>query len=219
VTTPATPTLLGELDTPGFPSAVAYADHKVYLGESTNGGALRIIDVTDPAHPAELGAIATTKAADIDVRGTTVFVGDQSLADPGGLRIFDVHDPAHITKLGEYTECGEVSDVALEGDVAALACEYDGFHFVDISDLAHPVKLGSWTPPEPDAAAAIALEGTRAYLGTSSGVVVASIADPHTPVPGDAHPVAFPIRSIAVPAPGRVVAACGPGGVYQWQLP
>ncbi|MBA3539942.1 MAG: hypothetical protein H0T79_09965 [Deltaproteobacteria bacterium] len=32
------------------------------------------------------------------------------------------------------------------------------------------------------------------------------------------YATALPVRAISVPTPGRIVAAAGAGGIYQWQL-
>src|SRR3712207_8643876 len=49
-----------------------------YVAEGTNGGSLRIIDVTDRANPLPLGSIETSKAMDVEVRGKHAYVADRS---------------------------------------------------------------------------------------------------------------------------------------------
>jgi hypothetical protein len=214
----AAPVEIGRLETGGYPSSVAYADGHAYIVESTNGGALRVIDVRDPTRPVQVGAMPTSKGLDIEIVDRLAFIADGSLATAGGLRIVDIADPSAPRVVGEYTGCSEVMDVAVAGTRAVVACSYDGFHVLDVSDPASPTQLGRWTPSSPNAAEAVALDGTRAYLGHSAGVVVADLTDPTRPAIGAEYPTAWTVRALHAPAPGRIVASCGLAGVYQWQL-
>lgn len=38
------------------------------------------------------------------------------------------------------------------------------------------------------------------------------------PVTLASYATAWPVRAITVPSPGRIVAAAGLGGIYQWKL-
>jgi hypothetical protein len=218
VSNPAAPVALGALATPGYPSAVRHVGDRVYLGESTNGGALRVIDVSDPAKPVELGFTLTTKAMAIAVAGELVYVADESLGDPGGLRIFDPSDPAKITLVGQYTGCSDVRDVALTGTVAVLACAFDGFHLVDVSDPAAPAPLAVWVPEGVTSAWSVAADGDRAYLGHDIGVDAVDLTDPAKPTLVASAPLPFMARALAVAAPGRVIVAAALAGVYQLEL-
>ena len=214
----AAPVEVGKVQTGGYASTVSVGGGYAYVGESTNGGALKVVDVSDPAKPAVVAQLVTSKSVDVELDGRLVYIADTSLDAPGGMRIVDVGTPTAPALLGSYTTCGEVLDVAVAGDLALLACSYDGFHLVDVSDPANPTQLATWSPPSPNAAQAVALDGARAYLGHSAGVFVADITDPAAPVIGDEYPTAWTVRAIHVPAAGRIVASVGLAGVYQWQL-
>jgi hypothetical protein len=49
-------------------------------------------------------------------------------------------------------------------------------------------------------------------------VIVLDLTDPAHPVDVVEKPAPYTVRALAVPSPGRVVAACGLGGVLQWQI-
>ena len=59
---------------------------------------LRVIDVSDPAHPTEVGSWDTGTGRRVAVSGTYAYVA----AGGGGLRVIDVSDPAHPTEVGSY---------------------------------------------------------------------------------------------------------------------
>jgi hypothetical protein len=216
ISDPADPVLVGGVDTAGYPSSVWLAGELAYLGESTNGGALRVIDV---AVPAEIGATATSQARDVEVQGGLAFVADGSLDLVGGLRVFDVSDPQDIELVSHYSQdCSEALDVSLTGSLAIVACSFDGFHVIDVSDPARPVRRA--VVPAGDIASAwsvTAWEGGAA-LGHDFGVIVVDLADPTAPEITAEHLTAWTVRALTASADGRLVAGCGPGGIYQWLM-
>lgn len=217
VADPAAIVELGSRRTGGFPAHVAIVKDRLYVAESTNAGGLKIFDIADPANPEQLGAIASEKAMKVRVRNNIAFVADQ----PAGLLSIDVSDPTKPTLLGKYeTECLFPRDVALVPDheLAVVACDFDGFHIVDISNPAQPSRVTVIPAPPVSSASAVATYAGHAVLGHSSGVIVVSLANPAAPMQIAAHPTATLVRALDVPLPGRVVAATGYGGVYQWQI-
>jgi hypothetical protein len=214
----AAPTLVGSLATGGSPSGVAIAGDRAYVTEATGGGMLRVIDISDRAQPTELGSIPTSKAMAVKVRDSIAYVADESLFGTGGLRIFDVTTPSAIVPLAVYdTDCRFASDVALVGELAVVACAGDGFHWLDISNPAAPTRVavtqrvGGFS-----SAMSVATWEGHAVLGHDRGITVMSAGA--APQMIATYPTASPVRALSVPSRGRIVAACGPGGVYQWQL-
>jgi hypothetical protein len=79
---------------------------------------LRVIDVSDPAHPTEVGFYDTPGYA----RGVAVSGPYAYVADGGsGLRVIDVSDPAHPTEVGFYDTPGYAYGVAVSGPYAYVA--------------------------------------------------------------------------------------------------
>ena len=83
---------------------------------------MRIIDVSDPAAPVELGGHdapnAFVKWTDVEVVGGLAYV---AAGDGEGVRVFDVSNPAAVLELGGF---GRALDVEV---VDGLAYAADGF--------------------------------------------------------------------------------------------
>lgn len=217
VTNPAQITELGELDTPGSPSTVFVSGQRAYLGEGTNGGALRVIDIANPALPSEVGFIETAKTLEVEVVGNIAYVADEELFGPGGLKIYDVSNPASIVLRGTYDDdCGNARDVVVQGTIAIVACSADGFHLVDVTNPAAPARVAVVPPPGNAAAWSVGSWEGHAVLGHDRGVTVVTVSATATPSTIAEHATAEAVRAIAVPEPGRIIAAAGLAGIYQW---
>jgi hypothetical protein len=218
-TDPAALTEVGSLVTGGSPSDVTVVGDRAYVAEGTNGGALHVIDVANPARPEPLGSIPTAKAMEVEVRDNFAYVADESLFDVGGFKIFDISDPANIAPVGVYnTDCEFPGDVALLGDLAVVACSSGGFHVVDITNPAQPSRVAVVPAPGNATALSVATWEGHAALGHDAGVIVVSLANPAQPQQVVSHATAYGVRSLAIKEPGWIVGAASVGGVYQWKV-
>lgn len=220
VADPASPILLGSVQTGGAPSGVAIAGTKAFIAEGTGGGRLLVYDVTNPATPTLAGSILTSKAIEVEVVGDIAYIADQELDGPGGLKLYNIANPAGIQPLGVYDqECFNALDVAVIGSTAVVACGGDGFHLVDVADPMTLTRLAVVPAPSPAQAWAVGAYQGHAVLGHDFGVIVVDLATPSTPETVATQATASTVRAITVPAPGRIVASCGQGGVYQFDVP
>lgn len=219
-TTPSAITPVGATASGGMPGAVAIAGTTAFLAEGTNGGAIKAFDVSTPALPSFIGGHGTSKAMDVDVRDGVAYVADEAFnGDDGGLRMFDVRVLTDMKPLGVYSEdCASAGNVSLAGNLAILACGFDGFHIVDISDPLAPTRVARISMPEHGQAWATAAYEGHAVLGHDFGVLVVSLATPSSPQTVASYTTATAVRALAVPSPGRIVAATGLSGVYQWKV-
>lgn len=218
VSNPAALVHVGSLRTGGYPSGIAVAGDRAFVTEGTDGGSLRAIDISNPAKPTLLGTVLTSHAVDVEVRDGLAYVADQAQFESGGLRIFDVSDPASLREVGVYEGCPYARDVALVANLAILACAFDYFHIVDVSTPSAPKHLATVEAPGTASAWSVAAWDGYAVLGHDHGVIVVSLANPAAPVEVATMTTAFTPATIVVPTPGRIVAACGLGGVYQWNV-
>jgi hypothetical protein len=214
VANPAVPRPVFELAMQANPSSIAYENNRLYLGQTTNGGVIWAFDLANPAKPVQLGLAATSQVWGIEARNNILYVAAGNLEGAPGMQIIDASVPSAMKKLSLYP-CSHGVGVALAGTTAVLGCT-DGFHLVDVSKPAQPVRRALWAPPSPHSAQSVAVSGSRAYFGHTGGLAVFDITNPAAPRPVGERPTPYPVRGLTVPAPGRVLAACGLAGVYQW---
>jgi hypothetical protein len=220
VSNPASPEVVGKIDLPDeYPSAVAVAENRVYLAESTNTSFLHVFDATDPRAPVKRGSLPVSHAWSLATKGTLVFVADQSSADgdTSGLLIVDAADAAAPVLLGQYNQdCDSATGVSIDGDVAAVACNR-ALHLVDISDPAAPTRLSRHVLPVGDVTA-VALSEGKAYVGDVEGISLVDVSDPAQPKNVRRVGLPMPGRHITLSEAGRVVVPAGLAGVYNLLL-
>jgi hypothetical protein len=108
----------------------------------SGNSSLRIVDVSDPAAPAELGALAIPDhMGDVEVVGGLAYVA----AFSSGFRIIDVSDPAAPVERGALgTFESTVGEIDVVGGLAYVTESTPSFlRIIDVSDPAAPVELGA----------------------------------------------------------------------------
>ncbi|MBN1888095.1 MAG: carboxypeptidase regulatory-like domain-containing protein [Thermoflexales bacterium] len=177
---------------------------------------LRVLDVSDPINPIEVGYYDTPGSA----RGVAL-AGDYAYVAAGedGLRVIDVSNPISPTELGSCDTPGSARGVALAGNYAYIADGDSGLRILDVSDLASPAELGFYDTP--GRAYGVTLSGTLAYVADEGGGLrILDVSDPASPAelgacdtPGLAHSVALSGRYAYVADGGgglRVVDVSNP---------
>ena len=157
-----------------------------YVAENFAG--LRVIDVSNPALPVEIGQVGSFSggwARDVQVVGDFAYLAWGS----SGFRIYDVSDPTSPTLLSSLA-IGNTKYIDVVGDRAYLSHGF-GVTIVDVSDPSAPVA----SPPilgnaGPVASSGVSLLGDVMIADDSTW----NVADPHEPfqlfdTPGVAGPV------------------------------
>jgi hypothetical protein len=143
-------------------------------------GGLRVVDVSDPAAPREVGSYQIdglpTEAFAVDVVGYTAYVADRLR----GLRVVDVSAPTDPQELGAFDTPGFAMDVAVVGQYAYVADESYGLGVIDVSvpENPTPVAVDSYTHFD---VYGVTADGGRLYVATDEGLDVLSLADPTAP--------------------------------------
>jgi len=162
----ANPALVGR--SPMFPDiveGVAVAGSYAYVADGERG--LRIVDVSNPAAPAEVGFYDTPGIAyDVAVVGAYAYVADGQ----AGLRIVGISDPTHPTEIGFYDTPGKAMGVAVAGDYAYVADEYEGLRILNVSDPAHPDEASFYDTM--GYASGVAVVRNIAYVADEDGGLV-----------------------------------------------
>jgi hypothetical protein len=110
---------------------------------------LRVVDVTDPTNPHEVGSLDSS-----DLQGTADRVSLTNgyayvTALEGGLEVLDVADPSDPRLIGSYTPPDSVQAVAVTGDYAFVIGNYStgsqrkGLFVIDVADPTRPERVGS----------------------------------------------------------------------------
>ena len=119
---------VGHVDAAGKTRGVQVVDSLAYVANGYAG--LRILDLSDPRNPTELGHLKTYRALDVRVAGPTAFVADDYL----GLLAVDVSDPARPRALSRHDTPGEAQTLTLAGKRAYVADGAGGLRVIDVSN-------------------------------------------------------------------------------------
>jgi hypothetical protein len=177
ISSPVSPTVVGK--TPpwsDFVQDIYVSGSYAYIAADRAG--LRVVDVSDPAAPTEVGLYD----APVHVNGVAVAGGYAYVADwPTGLRVVDVTNPAAPVEVGVYGTPGEGADVAVVGGYAYVAVSGGGLRVVDVSDPAAPTEVGFYDTP--GSAGDVVVAGSYAYVadGQFGGLRVVDVSDPAAP--------------------------------------
>ena len=147
ISDPSSPSLTGVLSSLGSFFDVALSGGRAYVTgyENEDYYGLRIIDVSDPAHPAQLCLYKTPHYAEgIAVKDTFAYVA----ASDSGLRIINVSNPAAPVEKSHYVTPGTAYDVSLSSiyPYAYVAAGYQGVRIIS-GIPAGPFEAGFYDTP------------------------------------------------------------------------
>ncbi len=111
------PTLIGTFDTPGYAKAAVLDPvlHRLYVADSYT---VRILDVTNPTTPTELGSIDTPgEAIDVEYSGTHVYVAESD----DGMEVYDVASTANPVLVGYFRNSGSTNGLSAPSNGIILA--------------------------------------------------------------------------------------------------
>ena len=229
---PAAPAELGRFEFP-FASAIEAHGNRVYVASTTNGGIFKVLDVSNPATPQELGSLLTSQTYDLTVRGNYAYLADGADFGDGGLRVVDVSNAAQPVVVGQDTGCPYANgvDASSDGNTVYIACASDAtfanaLRIVDTSNRAQPLLLGSITLPglppnltDYNVAYSVVVAGNRAYVGNEFGVDEIDVSDPTAPVWLTRHFTGYTVRKVERAPDGRVFAFASAAGVFVYAPP
>jgi hypothetical protein len=209
-------------DTPGSATHVCVSGNTAYVADSRAG--LRILDVSNPSHPQEIGALTYADDPrlgliyDVVCRGSLLYATERPQTDnPGGLWIIDVSRPTHPVIAGTYQESDyltPVSGLAVSGSKAYIMLGHAGARVLDVSDSSNP-RSCSYIParvaqPHPSQAA---VDGTHLYInGDVSGLQVFEIIDPCSPRKISELPAINPVGGNGICVRGSYAYLAGKNG-------
>jgi len=137
------PREIGAYDTPGYAYSVRTAGRHAYVADGEAG--LRIINVSDPSAPQEIGHYVPPQG---DVRGVDV-VGSYAYVAAGyagGLRVVDISDPKKPREVGHYDTPRSARTVRVSGPYAYVG-DLEWLRVVDVSTPSAPREIASYQTP------------------------------------------------------------------------
>ncbi len=181
----ATLSLRGGLSSNGDAQVVRVVGNRAYVGDQGTGAkrGLRILDVSDPTHPVQLGFLRmSARIYAVQVVGNLAYLADPGNddGDGGGLRVVDVSDPTRPTLAGGITTDAGASDVQVAGSMAYVA-HGGSLRVYDVGNPANPVPMGRLDMPA-GGAWNVRVVGNHAYIGEGLGLAVVDVSNPASPV-------------------------------------
>jgi hypothetical protein len=173
ITTPVTPTLVGNLDLPSSGLQIELVDDLAYVADGSGG--LRVIDISTPSSPGEIGSVSPFgNQVDVAMQGDFAYVASSHM----GMHVIDISSPASPTERGDIDlSYSNAVAVAVEGDYAYLACGFDGIYAINITNPDLPSETGHLTF-EGDAINVAVARGHAFVSGYDDGVFVVDISNP-----------------------------------------
>jgi hypothetical protein len=150
-------------------------------GEGVPPSRVAIIDINDPTHPVEVGAIPldfwdiTVPAVTVD----TLYIGYEEV----GFLIYDVSAPSNPIFLGSLYPSGIglnyfTYQIITAGNLAYVA-DRMGLIVLDISNPAHPIVVGEVLGTSINT---LAVQGNHAYATGGGALIIFNITDPENPL-------------------------------------
>jgi uncharacterized protein (TIGR03437 family) len=191
--TPAQLVQVGSYSPLGFAAGVAVAGNYAYVGGHASDG-MRVIDLSSPSHPHEVGAFPFDPAAPLV--GTVVTAASnfvQVSTDHTDYTV-DVSDPAHPKGTEHGYPFGTTRNQLVQGGLMIQANEW-GLHLINVSDPLSPCELNfmnfragdslggganDYGNPGVQFATGVALSGNLAYV-PGGGLWIVDISDPRNP--------------------------------------
>ena len=182
---------------PGTIHDVVLAAGHVYVAAGRAG--LRVIDVSDPTAPREIGAFDTLgRAYGVDVSGNLAYVADHW----AGLHVIDISDPAAPALMATVDTEEPALDVfvpreGIGSNNAFVAAEEGGLRVIDILYPGAPVEVGVLYTPGDANGVYVASNDNKAiaYVAAGgAGLRVIDVSDPEFPVEVGAYEPIFARR-------------------------
>jgi len=214
ISDPTAPDLAGfYFVTPEFQyiQAIEVRGSTLYIGLSqalfTGIRSMRIVDISTPTAPVELGAFLTSfSILDIHVSGNSAFLA----AGFSGLVLLDVLNPTYPMELARFDTPDHAESVTVDGSFAYVADRYSGMRAIDITHLEVPAAIGSLTSPGDPRA--IDVSDSVAYLGDRpNGLQTIDVNDPRDPALIETLGVDGDISAVEI-VDGLAYVAAGSGG-------
>ena len=202
---PTTPVLVGSAYTSYRSTAEdVQGDYAFIVNEETD---LRILDISNPSFPTEVGNIALG-SNDVEVQGDYAYITHYY----SGLHIVDFSQPSAPYEVGNYDTPNWANGLAVAGDLAFIANGILGLRIIDVSEPNMPTEISVYDTP--GIAENVVVDDGHAYVADGEGGVrVIDISTPDSPVEVGYYVTSFSTLNVAV-AGDYIAVGTGDGGLF-----
>ncbi|MGQ9583776.1 MAG: hypothetical protein ACUVXG_00065 [Anaerolineae bacterium] len=159
---------------PDWAEGVYVLGEYAYIANRIRG--LRVIDVSNPTDPQEVGYYSKGgEAHDVHVSGDYAYVANGRK----GLRVVDISDPTNPQEVGHYDTPWNAMDVHVSEGYAYVADDRSGLRVVDVSSPADPREVGH--VDSRNQTLGVFTSGDYAYMADNVYVRVIDISDKSNP--------------------------------------
>ena len=163
------------VNTPGSALDVALADNYAYVADK-NGG-LRVVDISAPANPKQVAAVATPGSANsVALYGNYALVVDSSV----GLQLYNISSPLNPQTYAQLSISGSAVDISVVGAMAYVAGGSGGLSLVNLDDMLSPFVSGRCALPG-SAQMVIMIDDLAFVAAGSGGVQLVDVGNPYDP--------------------------------------
>ena len=174
---------ISRVDTPGAANDVALEGDLAFVADHSGG--LRLIDISVPTAPAEIGFLDGFDAWRVEAAADVAYVIEAIPNEPYNLHTIDVSTPSAPTDVSVLPLPDAAWEFARSGDRLWVAADAGGVILYDISVPTAPVQLTSYAIPD---VTGIDLVGDVLYVasfqvgGVNGGLYTVDVSDPMMPV-------------------------------------
>jgi hypothetical protein len=186
VSTVDDPQLVAEINLSNTIHNLVLHGNHVYLVDRDH--IFHVFDISNPGSPIEVGVHQLPfSTANLVVQNGYAYIGDTT----HGLRIIDISNLSAMSEAGSIPDI-EVRDIAIKNKYIFIAGGSEGFRIIDSSNLPNLPEIGFL----PGFTNLVRIQDNFAYIHTSNGIQIVSIANPTSPTPlglynnpGSAHEI------------------------------
>jgi len=185
---------------------------------------LRVIDVSDPTRPQEIGSFEVPGAArGVAISQQWAYIAEQQdLSSPfskGRLRVIDLSDPRRPQQVAAINTPETAWSVTVAGNVAYVAHLMEGLRIIDVNDPTQPQELAvvQFSPRDSNGGAfGIEVESGIAYVANAP-IRAIDVSDPKNPQ--QIGSVSSPLTPYVLAVVGdKLYAAAGFSGLLTYRV-
>jgi len=182
ISAPASPTLLGQFNTPGNAMHVVLQGATALVGDDSAG--LRILNISNPAAISELAHEDRSEGPTLGIWSD----GLHALATrwTEGLATFDVSTPTNPMEMAVLLPPSSQANsrtATVSGTLAYVSNDYGGLGIVDISNYSSPTLVGSYDWGDYRIYHSAVADGLAYVAAGAYGLAILDVSNPVSPVP------------------------------------